>query len=175
MAGTARSQSTDPFLLNRFHVTDTEGFLNLATPAAGFQNCTMPQVNLETHEYSEGLWTYRRKFVGTGTFDDITMSKGVVKNDTSFYKWVIGGAEGYKYRTNLIIKHYHRDDVVGLLDFSSAKPYREIRLYNAIPVNTKLGSDFDAMGSDISIEEVTISYEYFRLIINGVEITPANA
>jgi hypothetical protein len=42
-------------------------------------------------------------------------------------------------------------------------------------VNTKLGSDFDAMGSDISIEEVTISYEYFRLIINGVEITPANA
>ncbi len=174
MAGTARSQSTDPFLLNRFHVVDTDGFLNLATPAAGFQTCTMPQINLENHEYCEGLWTYRRKYVGSATFDDITMTKGVVKNDTSFYKWVLGGAEGYKYRTNLIIKHFHRDDITGMLDYSNAKPYREILLYNAIPQNTKLGADFDAMGSDISLEEITIQYEFFRLKINGVEVTPSN-
>jgi len=172
MGGTARSQSTDPFLLNRFHVTDTEGFLNLASPAGGFQTCTMPTITLETHEYSEGLWTYRRKFPGTATFDDITLTKGVVKNDTSFFKWVLGGAENHPYRSNIIIKHYHRDDVEGLLDYTKAVPYRQIICYNALPINTKLGSDFDAMASDISIEEMGISFEYFRLIINGVEVTP---
>lgn len=172
MAGTARSQSTDPFISSKFHVTDTEGVLNLATPAAGFQTCTMPQVNLETHEYKEGLWTYRRKFVGDVTFDDITMTKGVVKNDTSFFKWLLGAQLGYKYRTNLVIKHFHRDDITGLLDYVNATPYREIVLYHALPVNTKLGSDLDAMNSDTSIEEVTISYEYFRLKVNGQEVTP---
>ena len=173
MAGTARSQSTDPFLMNRFHITDTQGLLNLTTPAAGFQTCTMPQINLETHEYSEGLWTYRRKFVGQATFDDISMTKGVVKNDSSFFAWMRAGAEGYPYRTTITIKHYHRDDVTGLLDFSNATPYRQIICYNAIPINTKLGSDFDAMSSDISVEEFTFGYEYLRLTVNGTDVSPA--
>lgn len=172
MAGTARSQSTDPFLLNRFHIVDTEGFLNLSTPAAGFQTCTMPQINLETHEYSEGLWAYRRKYPGTATFDDISMTKGVVKNDATFFKWLRAGAEGYAYRTTITIRHYHRDDITGLLDFTAAKPYRQLVCYNAIPVNSKLGSDFDAMGSDISIEEFTFSYEYLRILLNGQDVPP---
>lgn len=175
MAGTARSQSTDPFLQNRFHVVDDSGFLNLASPAAGFQTCTMPQVNIETHEYKEGLWLYRRKFVGDATFDDISMTKGVVKNDSSFLKWVMAGIMGYSYRTNITINHYHRDDVTGLLDFTSATPYRRIILYNAIPTNTKLGSDFDSMASDTSIEECTFSYEYLKLQVNGKDVTPAGA
>ena len=172
MAGSARSQSTDPFLMNRFQVVDTEGFLNLSTPAAGFQTCTMPQITLETHEYSEGIWTYRRKFPGTATFDDISMTKGVVKNDSSFFAWLRAGAEGYAYRTTITIKHYHRDDITGLLDFSSATPYRQLICYNAIPVTAKMGSDFDAMGSDISIEDFTFSYEYLRMTVNGQDVTP---
>jgi phage tail-like protein len=170
MSGTARSQSTDPFLLNRFHVTDTEGFLNLTSPAGGFQTCTMPTITLETHEYSEGVWTYRRKYPGTATFDDITLTKGVVKNDTSFFKWLLAGAENHPYRSNIVIKHFHRDDVSGLLDYTQAKPYRELICYNALPINSKPASDFDAMASDISIEEMGIAFEYFRLKINGVEV-----
>jgi phage tail-like protein len=173
MAGTARSQSTDPYSLNKFHVVDTEGFLNLVAPAAGFQTCSMPDLTLENHEYSEGLWTYRRKFVGTPTFNDITMAKGVVRNDSSFFKWVMAAVLNKAYRTSLTINHYHRDDVSGLIDYTNAKPSRQLILMNAGPGNVKLGSDFDAMSSDISIEEVTVWYESLRMFINGVEVLPS--
>ena len=103
MAGTARSQSTDPFNMARFHIVDTEKRLNLSTPAAGFNTCTMPEQTIGHVEYQEGIWTYRRKYPGDTTFAPITMTKGVVKNDSSFYNWVRGTSENKPYRTNILI------------------------------------------------------------------------
>jgi phage tail-like protein len=170
MAGTARSQSTDPFSLNKFHVADTEGFLNLATPAAGFNSVTSPEMSIEMTEYKEGINLFRKKFPGDPTFAPITLTKGVVKNDSSFYAWVRATAENRPYRTNLIIKHYHRDDVTGLVDYLTAAPYREYHLFNAISTRVKLAGDMDSMASDISIEEIDVEFEYVRLFMDGVEI-----
>lgn len=170
MAGTARSQSTDPFSLTRFHVADTEGFLNLGTPSAGFNAVTMPEMSIGHVEYQEGLWTYRRKYPGEVTFNTITLSKGVMKNDSAFYQWARAGAEHKAYRTNLIIKHYHRDDVSGLVEYKTAKPWRIIEIFNAIPSRVKMGGDLDGLSHDISLEEMDVDYEFFRYKINGVEI-----
>lgn len=168
MAQLARSQSTDPFSSNRFHVVDTDGFLGVA---GGFNSVTFPSMNIEVVEYSEGLWTYARKYAGRPTFDDVTMTKGVVKSDSSFYKWIRAAAENKQYRSNLIIKHFHRDDVTGMIDYKDAKPYRELHCFNVIPITIKPGSDFDSMSSEISIEEITLSIEFFRLFVNGNEVT----
>jgi phage tail-like protein len=175
MAGTARSQSTDPFNSNRFHVVDTEGFLNLATPAAGFNTCTTPDITLEHIEYKEGVWTYRRKYPGETTFAPVTMTKGVVKNDSSFAAWIRAASENLAYRTNVIIKHYHRDDVSGITDYTNAIPSREYHLFNCIPIRVKISSDLDGLASDIAIEDLDVEYESFRLFVNGQEVKAAGA
>jgi phage tail-like protein len=174
MAGTARSQSDDPFSMNRFHVVDTEGYLNLSTPAAGFNTCVVPEINIEVAEYKEGIWTYRRKYPGETTFTPVTFTKGVVKNDTSMFRWIMAAAENRRYRSNIIIKHYHRDDVTGLIDYRNARPYREYQCFNVVPTRVKLGTDMDSMASDISIEEMDVELEYLRVFLNGTEVKPAD-
>lgn len=156
--------------MNRFHVVDTEGYLNLATPAAGFNTLVNPEMTIGSVEYQEGIWTYRRKFPGEATFTPLTLTKGVVKNDTSFFQWVRACAENKAYRTNLIVKHYHRDDVSGLIDYRNSTPYREIHCFNAFPTRVKMGSDFDSMAGDVSIEDLDVEIEYFRLFVNGQEV-----
>ena len=173
MAGTARSQSTDPFSQHRFHVIDSEGFLNLGTPAAGFNSLVAPEMNVGSVEYQEGIMNYRRKYAGEVTFTPLTLSKGVVKNDSSFYKWMRSCAENKPYRTNLIIKHFHRDDVNGLVDFTTATATREIQVFNCFATRVKMGGDFDSLAAEISIEEIDIEVEYFRLFLNGTEIESA--
>jgi phage tail-like protein len=171
MTATARSQSTDPFSMNKFHVIDTQGLLNLVSPAAGFNTCTAPELTLGIAEYQEGIEAYRRKYPGEPSFAPITLGKGVVKNDSSFFAWVLAGAENDPYRTNVIIRHYHRDDVTGLVNYQTSVPYREMRLYNALATRVRMGSDFDSTAGDISIEDLDVEYEFMRLFMNGKEVT----
>jgi|HubBroStandDraft_6_1064221.scaffolds.fasta_scaffold1019509_2 phage tail-like protein len=170
MPATARSQSTDPFSMNKFHVLDTQGILNLSSPAAGFNTCTSPELTLGIAEYQEGIEAYRRKYPGEPTVTPVTLTKGIVKTDTTFYQWVLAGAENQPYRTNLIIRHYHRDDVTGLVNYQTAISTRELRLAQALPSRVKMGNDFDSTAADISIEDIDIEYESLRLFVNGVEI-----
>jgi len=170
MAGTARSQSTDPFSQNRFHVIDTEGYLNLATPAAGFNTVVAPEQTIGSIEYQEGIWTYRRKYPGETTFTPLTLSKGVVKNDSTFAAWCRATSENQPYRTNLIIRHFHRDDVSGLIDYRNAIASREFHCFNCLPTRVKTGTDWDSTTAEITLEEIDIEIEYFRLFQNGNEV-----
>ena len=175
MAETARSQSTDPFSMHRFHIMDTGGFLNLTTPAAGFNTLIAPEMKIGSVEYQEGVMLYRRKYPGEVSFAPVTLTKGIVKNDSTFFGWMKACAENRIYRTNLIIKHYHRDDVTGLVDYLGATPWREIRCFNAFATRVKMGSDFDSTAAEISIEDLDIEIEYFTLFENGVEIKAIGA
>lgn len=181
MGGSARSQSTDPFHMHRFHVTDDGGALNLAFPAAGFNTLVAPEWVLGVIEYQEGIDVYRRKFPGESTFTALTLTKGVVKNDSSFFQWLRAGAEGQPYRTNITIHHYHRDDVQGLTGSAPPGPFaskavatRQIVCYNAFATRVKMGSDFDATAADISIEDIDVEFEFFRLFVNGQEVKAAS-
>lgn len=151
-----RAQSTDYYHASKFHVVDSENFLN---PLAGFNTCTMPEQTMEVAEYKEGIFTYTRKQVGNPSFSDVTMTRGITKGDSVFYDYIRGAAEGNPYRTDFQVYHFHRDDVQGLLEYTNAAPSRIIRCFNALPIRVKFGSDMDATTSDISIQEIDFAIE----------------
>lgn len=140
---------------------------SLVGAESGFTTATMPEITVEQVEYKEGVYLYRRKYPGDVTFSDITLTKGVAKKDTNFYKWVRAAFLGKEYRVDLSIKHFHRDDVKDLNSFVNATPKRTINAYQAFPTRVKPGSDFDAQASDVSLEEVDIALEYFELTDNN--------
>jgi len=165
MGTTARSQSTDFLSSHRFHVTDDGGVLTLSSPSAGFSQVSSPEINVSMVEYQEGIELYRRKFAGEVSFSSIVLSKGVTKADSSFYKWIRAAAENKNYRINLTIKQFSRDDVSGKINYTGTdvKPSKQWICYNCMPTRVKMGTDFDATSAEISIEEVEIEMEYFRL------------
>jgi phage tail-like protein len=171
----ARPQTTDPYQNFRFHVI-------LASPgsgesevdyfdrgnAAGFQAVTMPTMSLESVEYKEGIHTFKRKFPGVPSFDQVTLSRGVTTNQSDFFRWINQTTSGYAYRYDLIIKHYHRFDTqIPGQGFSDRRASREIKIYNAFPVSYKPGSDLDSVGSDVSLQEVTLEIERFEVLYFG--------
>lgn len=156
-----RAQNTDLYHVFKFNIIDSKDLLGGSS--AGFKTVTLPEMNLETVEYKEGIWTYRRKFPGDVTFGNVTLSKGVVKTNTKFYDWIKKCAEGLEYRLDLEIYHFHRDDVKGMSNYLTAKPSRIIKLMDAFPVRVKPGSDFDSQTSDVSVEEIEIAIEQFTI------------
>jgi phage tail-like protein len=170
MALSSRSQSTDFFSMNKFWVTDAAGILNLAAPAAGFNTCSSPEMTISVAEYQEGIDAYRRKYPGEPSFGPITLTKGVVKTDVTMFQWILSIAENQPYRTDISIYHFHRDDVAGLINYQQSTPTRILKLKNAFGTRVKLGSDFDGMASEISIEDLDIEYESLALFVNGTEV-----
>lgn len=146
----------DFYHANKFHIVDSENYLN---PLAGFNTCTMPEQTMEVAEYKEGIFTYTRKQLGNPSFSDITMTRGIVKNDTVFSDYIKNAAEGFEVRTDFQIYQFHRDDVQGMLEYSNAAPSRIVRCFNAIPIRVKFGSDFDGSASDIAIQEIDFAIE----------------
>jgi phage tail-like protein len=162
-----RSQSTDPFQTFRFHVTATKAGGNGIDPfgpvAAGFMSVSLPTINVESVEYKEGTMVYRRKFPGDVTFDDITLTRGVVSKGSELWNWINECARGKEYRIDLEIKHFHRQDIVDKDDFTTLTPSRVIKCFNCFPISVKPGSDLDAQSSEVSVQEITLSIERFEV------------
>lgn len=49
----------------------------------------------------------------------------------------------------------------GLVEFAPRFPAKAWMLYGCIPTRYKVGGDFDAASSDVSIQELDVEYEYF--------------
>jgi phage tail-like protein len=164
----ARALISDPFHAFRFHVkvTSVNGRPALGDVTAGFTNVTLPTQSVESAEYKEGIWVYRRKFPGDPTFDDITFSRGVTTAGTEFWSWINETARSLEYRADLEIHHFHRSDVPEQVDFSGLTGSRVIKVYEAFPISVKPGSDMDSVSSEISLQEITLSLERFEVINN---------
>jgi phage tail-like protein len=171
----------------RFHVTVTSnnlgqyllgGTADLGTPHAGFSSVTTPEVSLEAVEYKEGNFIYTRKYPGTPTVSDITMSRGVARQDTSFWSWMQAAVEGGPiagtgtYREDIAIKHYHRDlflaggpdlQIVDLSTSGTITPARTYHCHEAFPIRHKTAADLDATASEISVMELDVALEYFTI------------
>lgn len=175
----ARAQATDPLHNFRFHVraTAVDGIGSDPlqpggepspgvgdTAEAGFQAVTTPEYTVESAEYREGLKTYTEKYPGIPTTNDITMSRGVARGETSFYDWVRAAIEGGNYRSDVTIFHAQRDGRSSPFnadnDFTDANSKRYI-LRDAWPMRVKIAGDLDASTSDISLAEVDVSFERF--------------
>lgn len=178
-----RPVSTDFLHSMRFHVSivgsNNAGYLsggsrNVETNDAGFTACTTPELSSETVEYKEGQFIYPRKYPGNPSVSDITMSRGVARQDGSFWIWMQGAVEGGDlaatgtYREDVRIDHYHRDKAfaggpniqVWAID---AKPARMYTCREAFPIRHKVSSDLDATASEISIMELDVAMEYFQV------------
>lgn len=141
---------------------------------AGFSNVSTPEATMESVEYREGTFVYTRKYPGTPSMNDITMSRGVARLDSTFWDWMRRCIEGSgDYRADLLINHFHRDtalnrttpvtDFVNKTEIDTVTPARTYHVKQAFPMRHKVAADLDATASDISIMELDLSYEYFEV------------
>lgn len=173
----ARAQALDYLHNMRFHVSAVENFipLNTTNAQAGFSAVTIPEASVEAVEYREGQFLYTRKYPGHVTFNNITMSRGVARKDASFWEWMRTVIEGTaEYRTELLIKHFHRADTLPGASQPPAEnlnltaPAKTYKVWQAFPVRHKMSSDLDATDSSVSIAELDIAYEHCDMSEEGL-------
>ena len=162
-----RSANTDYFHNFRFHarVEGPGGIDYLDSNLAGFNTCTTPELSVEATEYREGIWVYTRKYPGLPTVSDITLGRGVTRRASSFYDWMVRCVEGGEYRATLTIYHYHRvgkepDERATRDDLAFAKKYI---CEECVPIRMKPAGDLDATAADVSIAEVDVAMERFKI------------
>ena len=161
-----RAQALDHLHNFRFHVVadivdkpNALGFIAPGDAEAGFQSVGTPELTVDEAEYREGHYQWTRKEPGIGTWSPITMARGVTKSDTTFLDWCLRSTDNREYRADLTVFHWHRDGKIpgqtgnqGL-----AKHYR---LNEAFATRCKVSGDLDATDSEISLQELDVSYEF---------------
>lgn len=169
----ARAQQTDFLQGFRFHVraVGPDGGRRLVPdgrPDAGFSQVGTPRLSIEAVPYKEGTMNYAVKQPGPGTFEDITMSRGIARGDTTFYDWAKQTAEGGgEYRADLDILVFHRTqalprqaDARNTTRINTDNPACIIHVFEAFPTGVPLFGDLDATSSEIAVQELSIALEY---------------
>lgn len=153
----------------RFQVVTSPGAPagDILDPEAGFSAVGTPEITLESAPYKEGIYTYTRKYPGPPDFADVTMSRGVARGDTNFFDWLMAAVKGQEYRTDMEIRHYHRDDFGDVESADRGSPTKVYVLENAMPIQNKIAADLDATASDISIQDLGVAYESFSVVLGG--------
>lgn len=176
----ARAQQTDFLQSFRYQVSvsSVDGTPRLQAPGrpeAGFSNVSTPEVTTENAEYREGTFIYTRKQPGVPSMADITMSRGVTREDSSFYDWIRVVNEGSgEYRADVDIQHFHRDTALNRefptdgsqpnkTDIDTNSPAKIYHVREAYPIRVKQVADLDATSSEISVGEIDITYETFEV------------
>jgi len=169
----ARAQSTDFLQGFRFHVrmtgpTGEDPLRPAGRPDAGFSAVETPKYSIEVAEYKEGTMVYARKQPGSPKFEDISMSRGIARGDTTFWAWAQNAGEGAgEYRADLDIMVYHRaqalvrtaGDVRNTLRINTDRPAVIIHVLEALPTGVPLFGPLEATGSDIAVQELSVAYE----------------
>lgn len=112
--------------------------LPIFTPVFGFSEISAPEITMETTNFGEGNWFFRRKVLRRGNASPVTLRRGVFWLDSDFYRWMSaaitgdpgdragifsGGLPGPSPRRNLLLIHFFRtqpfDSVGGNLAVSA--------------------------------------------------------
>lgn len=144
----ARPVSTDPYQGFNFIIEFPNGEV-----AGGFSTATTPELTVETAEYKTGTMKMRQKYPGNLAVNDVTLTRGLMKNNSQLHDFVKKTQTGEEYRTDVMIIQNHRD--------GTQKVYT---LHEAFGMRAKLSADLDAMGNDVSVEELDIQYEDFTTV-----------
>jgi len=157
----ARAASTDPYLNYRFHLVDPAGG-NL-DPIAGFTTISTPDISVDPAEYREGVMRWTQKYPGVQTVGELQLMKGTVRRDSDFFAWVLrvinGGVD--EYRTDLMVMEFHITDEFGI----QGSPSRILRCRECWPSQVKPMADKDATGSEVAIQEMTLTVEEVEIEI----------
>lgn len=169
---------TQDFLQNhRFWLMDlvpsaTYPFLVLGPPLLGFQSITMPEYTAEVEEIKQLNSMYKKHVYNGGGMSSITLTRGVLGYDNSFNDWMNRAIRGNDMTNrNLLLIHFTginsdgiNDRFFGLSDELPSEPWEErsflpgkvYLLWDCIPSRYKPGSDFDALGGQVSIAELEL-------------------
>jgi phage tail-like protein len=160
----ARAASTDPYLNYRFHVLDPAGG-NL-DPVAGFQSVSTPDISVDPAEYREGVYRWTQKYPGVQTVGELSLMKGTFKRESDFFDWVLRVINGgvAEYRTDLMVQEFHITDEFGI----EGSPSRIMRARECWPSTVKPMADKDSTGSEVAIQELTVTIEEIE-----IELIPA--
>jgi phage tail-like protein len=180
----ARANTAD-FLQNfRFHVSVITGAGNTFDPLsyadkvtetglhvagqAGFQSVSVPDITVEATEYREGTFKYTKKFPGPPTISDVSMMRGVTRNDTAFYNWAVQTVSGGEYRVDIKISQFTRSNMAAPTNPAENAAIPEIasRTYichECMVTRAKPAGDLDATSGEVAMAECDFSLEWFEV------------
>lgn len=181
-----RRNRVSDFLMNfHFHVWDVSfSTPTVLTPVFGFRSVTTPEINVTTKNVKEGTFEYPRHIAQSAEVSPIELHQGARFFNSDFYDWVRQTVRGVSnMRKNLLIIHYSEIGVGNLpgttpggldlgftpiTDLVSRIPARAWLCIDCIPIRYKAGTDFDSLGPDVSIMELTVQPWYVEEFNTGV-------
>ena len=131
---------------------------------AGFQSATIPEITLEAAEYREGTFVWTQKYPGPPTVSDLSLIRGISKQDTAFYDMCMASVNGQQYRADVTVWHYQRAEMGSAAQSETADTIRHLECRNAFAMRAKPAGDMDATSGEVSMAEVDIAMESFVLI-----------
>lgn len=135
---------------------EVDGFLN-----AGFSKFGPLQADVAKVEHYEGGSLIPDKSAGRVSFPDITGERGAT-SDLDLYRWFLDTAN-IAANAGLIEPLYKRNcSLVQLARDRTVR--RRWNVYNAFPVSFVAG-DWDNDTDEVTIETVTLAYDYFELAL----------
>lgn len=164
----ARNRLADFMQNHRFWLLDvvpsaTFPFLVLGAPLLGFQTITTPEYTADVDEIKQLNSMYKRSVYSGGGVAPITLTRGVLGYDDTMWQWMMRAIRGFDMTNrHLLLLHFTSigttDDDIGISAWEAAAflPGKAWLLWDCIPTRYKPGSDFDAMGGEVSIAELEI-------------------
>jgi len=142
-----------PYVQFNFHVNLGDGVTN--TPQAGFQEISGIGMEVTITEYRPGNYAFNNviKTAGLNKATDVTMKRGVI-GSLDLYRWlddVRNGASNGLRTVTIDLKSEDRSTTV-----------QSWRLINARIMKHQSGP-LSAKGTDVAMEELTISYERLEM------------
>jgi len=124
-------------------------------PEAGFQECSAISMSVDVVEYRNGNDKENsvRKLTGLNKAADVTLKRGII-GSLNLYQWLNeirnGNAAGYR---NVTIQLQNEDHTAVVTTF---------KLLRARIIKHTSGP-FNAKGTDVAMEEITLAYERLEL------------
>jgi len=178
----ARSRLADLMQNHRFWLMDvvpsaTFPFLVLGAPLLGFQSISTPEYTAEVDEIKQLNAMFKRSVYSGGSVGPITLTRGVRGYDDTMWQWMKSAIHGNDMTNrHLLLIHYTSigetlevgapNAVTGLIgsgelpmnawESAAFVPGKAWMLFDCIPTRYKAGTDFDAMGGEVSIAELEV-------------------
>jgi len=124
-------------------------------PQAGFQECSNVGMEVTVAEYRNGNERENsvRKITGMNKATDVTLKRGVI-GSLNLYQWLdqIRNGDQSAYRTVLV--HLQNEDHTAIVQTWKLLRARIIK---------HVSGPFNAKGTDVAMEELTIAYERLEM------------
>lgn len=157
-----------------FHITSTPSeayFSKFSIPTGllgnysegSFQKVSGISATLNSEVY-EGLGQTNKqiKLPGNVTYDDLVLSRGLVRKDSTLGSWATQMITGQKNKYKIERKTFN----VFLFDHSSDRILMVWTLYDCFPLSLEL-DEFDSMnGNSVVVDTMTLSYSHFYKLTN---------